>query len=76
MEYTSIGISEELKKELAFLKLKKNEKTFETLIRVLIENSELLEYALRLSNKSKEKLIVQYKMNKRLGELADDNKIR
>lgn len=38
MVYTSIGISEELKKELSILKLSEDEKTFEDLIKLLIKN--------------------------------------
>ena len=38
MTYTSIGISEELKKELSLLKLTEDKKTFEDLLKILIEN--------------------------------------
>ena len=38
MDYTTISISEELKKELAILKITEDQQTYEDLIKLLVEN--------------------------------------
>ena len=38
MTYTTVSISEELKKELTLLKIMENKKTFEELLETLIQN--------------------------------------